>query len=429
MFDQLDRAINGAADQAFESLEALIRAPSTVGREQTALKFFAEEACAVGMEVRQLPFVSGPVLDPCAGVAPATDVMTPTRFQVLAVTPTIDGRPDEPLHLLLNGHMDVVPASSPELWTAPPFEPRRQHGRLYGRGAADMKCGFATGLLALRALREVVPTLFARRRLGFFAAIEEECTGNGTLTALVEHGVTAREVVVLEPTGLGLMTGGVGVLWVEVGIAAAAGHAHAAGDWPTAIDLGMRVVSGLRAWAEALAQAVPEPSLPAGGRHYAVNLGTLHAGDWTSSVPSTARLGLRLGFPRSWSPDEAEGRVREAIAAIAAADPGFRIAPTVTLTGFRARGYLLDSKSPLVRDLAAAHRQAHGVAPPIFSLGSTTDARIYLEAGIPAVCFGPIGHDLHGIDESVELDSIVAAARTLVRFLLWRFGDEAGEGL
>ena len=89
----------------------------------------------------------------------------------------------------------------------------------------------------------------------------------------------------------------------------------------------------------------------------------------------------------------------------------------------RARGYLLDEESALVRDLSAAHADAHGVAPPVFTLGSTTDARTYLnDFNIPALCFGAIAHDIHGIDELVELQSIVDAARTLARFLLIRFG-------
>lgn len=428
MLKQLDHALEIAAPKAFAFLETLIRAPTTLGNEQAALEIFADEAEAVGLAIERLPFSNGSLNDTRAGVAPRADLVTPNRFQVLATTTGQDGPHDSPLHLLLNGHMDVVPAGSPELWTSPPFYPERRGGRLYGRGAADMKCGFATGMLALRALREVAPDLFARRRLGFLAAIEEECTGNGSLRALVEQGVTAREVVVLEPTGLGIMIGGVGVLWVEVGTVAGAGHAHAAGDRTTAVDLGMRVVSGLRAWAVALADEMPEPSLPAGAHPYAVNLGGIHAGDWTSSVPPTARLSLRLGFPRAWTADEAEVRVREAIARIAAVDPDFRAPPTVTLTGFRAEGYLLDADAPLVRDLASAHLDAHGFRPATFTLGSTTDARTYVQAGIPAVCFGPVGHDLHGIDEAVELDSIVAAARTLSRFLIRRFVDDAGEG-
>lgn len=418
MLDQLDHAIEARAEAAFLFLEALVRAPSTVGREADALEVFAREADRVGLGIRRLPFPAGPHPDPRAGVAPPADQVAPDRYQVLAASPG-----EGPLHLLLNGHIDVVPAGSPELWASPPFEPTRRGGRLHGRGAADMKCGFAAGLLAIAALREAAPDLFARRRIGFLAAVEEECTGNGTLHALTEHGVRAAEVVVLESTGLGLLTGGVGVLWVEIAVAARAGHAQSAAGRTTAVDLGMRLVEGLRAWADVLTRDEPEPGLPAGARPYGVNLGGIQAGDWTSSAPSSARLQVRLGYPRGWSPDEAEARVRRTIAALSAADPDFTTPPTVTLTGLRARGYRLEDGSALARDLAAAHRDAHGTVPRSFMLGSTTDARTYVEAGIPAVCYGPTGHDLHGIDEAVELGSIVAAARTLARFLLARFGE------
>jgi acetylornithine deacetylase len=57
----------------------------------------------------------------------------------------------------VNGHIDVVPADQPDLWTSPPFEPRRDGDRLFGRGAGDMKGGFAMGLLAVAALRRAMP--------------------------------------------------------------------------------------------------------------------------------------------------------------------------------------------------------------------------------------------------------------------------------
>ena len=100
-----------------------------------------------------------------------------------------------------------------------------------------------------------------------------------------------------------------------------------------------------------------------------------------------------------------------------------RIPPRVTSTGFRAHGYLLDKDSRLARDLAAAHRQEHRTEPAVYMLPSTTDARLYLnDFNIPALYFGAVAHGMHGIDESVELQSIVDAARTLARFLLNRFG-------
>lgn len=418
MHEALDRAIDSHADAAFAALERLVRAPSTVGREQAALEVFAQEAADAGLAVRRLPFAGGPIHDPRAGIAPTLDAQQSERYQVLASTPG-----EGPLHLLLNGHMDVVPAETPGLWTAPPFEPQRRHGRLYGRGAADMKGGFAAGLLALRALRDVAPGLFACRRLGFLAVIEEECTGNGTLRSLID-GVSAPEVVVLEATDLGLLVGGVGVLWADVTVTTAPGHAQSAGARANAVELAMRLLEGLRRWASDLAASEPEPGLPGMAQPYALNLGRIRAGDWTSSSPATAVLGLRAGFPRRWTPEEAESRLRQAVAGIAAGNPAFLRPPAVTLTGLRARGYLLDPGSDLVRDLSAAHQCAHGVAPEVTMVGSTTDARLYLnDFGIPAVCFGPRGYDLHGIDESVDLQSIVDAARTLARFLQMRFAQ------
>ncbi len=416
MLDRLDGAIEAESERAFAFLEALVRAPSTVGAEQAAMDVFAREAASIGLDIARLPFVSGPRSDPRAGVAPDAATMTPGRFQVLATTPG-----EGTLSLLLNGHMDVVPAETPDLWTTPPFEPARRGGRLHGRGAGDMKSGFAVGILALRALRLVAPDLFARRRLGFLAVVEEECTGNGTLDAITTHGVVAPEVVVLEPTDLALLTGGVGVLWAEIDISSPAGHAYAAGAHPSAIDLGMRLVERLRDWTAELALSEPEPGISDGRQPYSVNLGTIAAGDWISTVPARATLGVRIGFPSGWTVEQAEQRLRYVVAAFAGCYP---IQPRVRLSGFRARGYLLEAEAPLMRDLAAAHEAAHGRSPPLRVLGTTTDARIYInDFGIPAVCFGAVAHAMHGIDESVELASITAAARTLARFILMRFSE------
>ena len=418
MRDHLERAIDEHREAVFAFLESLVRAPSVVGAERAALDIFAREVEALGMTVERLPFPKTPMTDPRAGISSKMPIDA-SRDQVLATT-----RGGRDMLVLLNGHMDVVPAETPELWTTPPFEPVRRVGRLYGRGAADMKSGFAVGILALKALRDVAPDLFADRSLGFLAAIEEECTGNGTLHSIVEHGVIAREVVVLEPTDLGLLLGGVGILWVDITVTAQSGHAHAASS-VNAVELGMRLIQGLRRWAEDLHRAFPEPAMGSNQRAYNVNLGKVHAGDWTSSAPANAVFSVRIGFPRPWTPEEAEENVRAAIAEIAESDTDFLAQPTVALSGFRAKGHLIDASAPLVRDLAAAHQSAHGTLPTAFMLGSTSDARIYLEDfGIPAVCFGAVGHNLHGVDENVELQSIADAALTLALFLLMRFGSK-----
>src|SRR5215207_4838103 len=111
---QLQRAIDAHAERAFVFLEALVRVPSVVGFEQAAMEVFAAEGTDSCLEVERLPFANGPLGDPRAGVAPSTYQVSDGRYQVVATTPG-----DGALLVLLNGHMDVVPADSPHLWTNP----------------------------------------------------------------------------------------------------------------------------------------------------------------------------------------------------------------------------------------------------------------------------------------------------------------------
>lgn len=408
----LDDAVDRHAEHAFGLLADLVAAPSTVGHEQAALGVLEAELVDLGLDVARLPFPAGPLDDPRAGVT-QPGLTSSDRFQLLGRTPGPAG-----LSLLLNGHMDVVPALTPHLWTNPPFTPTRRDGRLHGRGAGDMKGGFAMGCLALRALRDTEPELLDDARLGMLAVVEEECTGNGTIWSAARDGVLADAVVLLEPTDLDVLVAGVGVLWVDVEVLGVSAHAESAHLAVNPIDLGMALVEGLRAWCADLAAAHPDPALADVPSPYNLNLGGVQSGDWHSSVPASAMLRLRVGYPRAWTLDEAEQRVRAEVAELASADPRFTVTPSVRAAGLRARGYALDAGHPLVAALTAAHVEAHGRTPRAVGIGSTTDARTYLnDHGVPAVCFGAVAHDIHGIDESVDLASIVDGARTLARFM------------
>ncbi len=412
----LDAAIGGLAEDAFAFLERLVAAPSTVGAEAAAQQVVLAKLARLGFQASPVPVSEDIAADPVAGV-PQTPYAG--RSNVIGHLDTGPGP-----SLLLNGHIDVVPAE-PGLWSVPPFQPARHGGWLTGRGAGDMKGGFALAALALAALNQAVPG-WLRGRLSFASVIEEECTGNGTLAA-ARAGVLADAAVLLEPTDLGLLLGGVGILWAELTVPGRGAHAESAHRAVNPVDLALRLISSVRALETQMALDLSGPFAEL-DRACAVNVGTLRAGDWPSSVPGEAVVGLRVGFPPGWTPDEALKRVTDAVAAAAAADPWLTShPPRVRASGFRAEGYLLDAGHPLATALAGAHEAAHGTAPERFVLGSTTDARIYLnQFGMPAIAYGPRARNIHGADEGVELDSIVAGARTLARFLVRYY---AGGGL
>jgi acetylornithine deacetylase len=400
---ELDAAIDRGAEQAFGFLAELVEQPSTLGAERGALEVAAAELDRLGFGIEWLPIPSDIGDDPAAGVPPTADG---PREVLVARRP---GRAaDSARSLLLNGHLDVVPSGDPGLWSLAPFTPVTRDGWMHGRGAGDMKSGWAMASLALSALLDAADPAGDLTVVG---VIEEECTGNGTL-ASVRAGVLADAVVLPEPTDLTLLTSGLGVLWLDIGVTGTQGHALAASDGVSALDAGLAVLVALRAVAAELNAGQDE-------NPYQLNVGTFQAGDWRSTVPGRATLGIRIGIPADWEPDHGTRWLTERLLAHLTDHPWLaEHPPTVTPSGFRAHGYALADDSELGRAVAAAHREVHGADPTVVGSTGTTDARFYLnEGGVPTLCYGPRVRGMHGIDEAVELDSIVAGARVLARFM------------
>jgi len=409
---ELDARIAANAENAFAFLERLVAEPSVVGAEQSAEEVLADELVGLGFEIERLSIPSDIATLPGAGVPLRS---YDGRYDLVARR-SGSGAAGGP-SLLLNGHIDVVPAEEPGQWTTPPFAPQRRDGWLYGRGAADMKCGFAMGVLAIRSLLEVAPDAIGGP-LTVLAAIEEECTGNGSLAA-AERGVLADAVVLLEPTDLDLLLGGVGILWLEVTVTGRAAHAEAAGSAINAVEAAFPLIAALRRFEDELNTTERDPRIVGTTRPFAVNVGRFAGGDWGSSVPAVARFEVRVGFPWTWTVARAEATVRERLAEAARGDLWLAAhPPAIRASGFRAEGYDLPADAPLAQLLGAAHRAAHGSDPGTVVMGTTTDARTYINRyATPAICYGPRTTQMHGIDEGVELASIVDGARTLARFI------------
>lgn len=418
---QLDDAVAACAPDALTLLEDLVRADSTVGREAPALEVLAFALEDLGFEIERLPLPDSIAADPVAGVSPLSST---GRYDLVGRR---RGSGSDAPSLLINGHIDVVPAEDAGGWTSPPFVPTTRDGWLFGRGAGDMKCGFAMGLLAVRALDAVQPG-WQRGDLTVLAVIEEECTGNGTLAA-GRAGVLADAAVLLECTNLELLLAGIAIVWIEIEVDGRAGHAEASGSSVNPILASVAVLEGLRR----LEQRMNDRHRDGGGdpvfadieAPYAVNVGRFTSGSWASSVPEVARIEVRVGHPATWSADEALEQVRLAVLDASADDPWLiEHPPRYRFSGYRAERYAQDPAHPLVQRFVRAHEAAHGSTPPSIAIGSTTDARYYVnQFGIPALAYGPRVRNIHGVDEAVEVSSIVDGARTLVRFLLDHYGE------
>ena len=407
----IDSAIERHADTAFEFLVQLVATPSVSGDEVAAQAVVADWFERAGMSVGSVEIPDGTADDRAAGYSESS---YSERHNVLAMSPSHD-RPQ----LLLNGHIDTVPADSADQWQSAPFSPRRDGDRLYGRGVGDMKCGFAMAWLALKAVGDAAPSVLDQP-IGFLSVIEEESTGNGTLGSL-RAGVIPEGVIVCEPTNLSIMLACPGVIWVEITIEGLGGHAEVSGDSAHPVVAAMRILDAIYAFAEALNRDYPDPLIVDLDHPYNVNVGRLRGGDWPSSIPTRLTIGLRVGFPRVWPVKVAEDLIRSTVAD---AVGGETYSVAVRFNGLRARGYSLPANHDLADRMDRAHSDAMGAAPARTAMAATTDARFYInEYEIPALAYGPTTGRIHGVDEYVELPSVVDGARTLARFLIDYFEE------
>ena len=394
------RAVERGLDETVDFLAELVRVPSLLGVEEPAQALVEARLGDLGFDVRSV------VPDP-ARLAEVSHSGIPLldyegRRSLVGTLAGGVGR-----SLILNGHVDVVSAEPVERWTHDPFGAEVVDGRMYGRGACDMKGGIAAMLLGVESALSAGPLPGA---LVYQSVIEEECTGNGALAACLA-GPPADAALIAEPTNGGMDLVAVGVLWARITLSADARHASDADRGGNPIEAAFPVISALHEL-EAELNADPDPELAELEHPYLLNVGALHAGDWASMTPGKAVLDVRLGFPIRMSPAEAQERLR---AAVLSAAPSAR----VEFRGFRARGYAFDPESRFVRLLGDCHEEARGGRPRPEPSRATTDLRFFEGE---AVCYGPTGDGLHGVDEWVDLESIADVA-TVLALVIRRWAD------
>ncbi len=331
------------------------------------------------------------------------------------VVGTLEGRAPG-RSLMFCGHTDTVGVAG----MARPFDPAERDGRVYGRGSQDMKSGVAAMIGAARVIAESGG--LASGRLVIACVADEEHASVGA-DALVTRW-RADGAVVTEPTDLGVAVAHKGFEWVEVETEGRAAHGSRPKDGRDAIRLMGRVLQELDALDHRL------QSLPA---HRLLGTASLHAsliegGRELSSYPDRCHLQME----RRTLPAERTGIAGDEVDAILsrlrAADPEFRAAQRVL---FARSPYEIPADHALPLAMLSALTSAAPDAPdapaapaapdapdapdaPVIGMSFWTDAAILGGAGIPSILFGPTGAGLHGIEEWVDVRSVLTCRDALV---------------
>jgi acetylornithine deacetylase len=301
----------------------------------------------------------------------AVDVreVTPGRPNVIARIGPTGRRP-----LVLNGHLDVV---GTEGMTHPPFEPREVDGRLYGRGANDMKGGVAA--MCVAAAR-VAARGELDSELIITAVCDEEYRSLGT-SALVADGLRASAAIVTEPTRLAICPAHKGFVWFDVDVAGHAAHGSRPDVGVDAIAHAGLLLAALLDHGDGALAARAHPLLGAPSLHAS----TITGGTGWSTYPAHCALQVERRTIPGETGEQARRELQGLIDQLAASRRGF--AATLALhTEQPPNDVPVDA--PIVRALQQALVAAE-LPPSIDGLSCWTDAALLSAAGIPAICFGP----------------------------------------
>ncbi len=355
-----------------------------------------------------------------AAAAPDAPGQEVARDEAWGVVGTLSGTDDGDPALVLCGHTDVVPTGDRALWAGDPFTPRLSGGAVHGRGTCDMKGGLVSALAALAAVRAAGVRL--RRPVAVHAVVGEEDGGLGAWATLA-RGHRGDACVIPEPTDGAVVTAAAGALTFRLEVTGAAAHAAMRDRGVSAVELFAHVHADLRAF-EAERQRDADPRF-AGERYpFGISIGTVHAGDWASSVPdrlvAEGRYGVRLGEPVA----AARARFEARVAAACAGHPWLARHPvTVTWTGGAFASGSLPPGDALLGQVRGAVVDAGGAPPPERAVPAGTDLRLYAAAGIPTLHLGPGDlHLAHGPAERVPVAEVTAVARALALLTLRRCG-------
>jgi acetylornithine deacetylase/succinyl-diaminopimelate desuccinylase-like protein len=387
-------------DQVIDNARALIAVPSP----NPPLATGAVAAVAAALLRQQAPGVELALCEAGEGVVNL----------VARVTGSAPGR-----RLVLNGHLDTYPVNEALPWTVDPLGGLVQDGRLYGRGAADMKGGIAASMTAL-ALLAAHRGLWRGEAVLALAGDEESMGQRGTKW-LIDNVACARgDAVIIGDAGSPAVVrfGEKGFLWIEIEAVGKAAHgAH--------VHLGINAIDRLRGALDALAalrdlpvcapdavtraiaaaRAVSEPLSGVGEcetlSRVTVNIGHVTGGTSMNLVPAHARAGVDIRLPVGVASNEIETRFAAALAGMEGIS--WRVLRRYEAS-YTAPG------SEIVGTVAAAAREVLGQPPAINMRVGGSDSRLYRLANIPTVVYGPTPFNMGSADEYALVDELHAVA-------------------
>ena len=326
--------------------------------------------------------------------------------------------------LLLNGHTDTVPNGPDDAWEHRPLSADIDGGRLYGRGASDMKSGVAAIIMAAKCFLAAGFRPKGDVILDF--VVDEELSGHGTLDTIL-RGYTADAGICCETSGNAIQPGCIGRIWFEILVRGKAAGIQRRYRGVNAIDLGYKIVQAVADLEKKRLETVSHPLYPKIVDAIPCMVGSMEAGSFPSAFPDTCVLKGSLATVPGEDHDAAKQSLVDQVAQAAAEDPWMKDhLPEVRFVGYYAEAAAVDADHAIVKTVANAYQEVSGNAPEISGRQGAADTRFLNGfADIPTVIFGPgPTTQMHANNEWVAVEDVIDATKTLTLSIMDWCGAE-----
>ncbi|MBD3206818.1 ArgE/DapE family deacylase [Candidatus Bathyarchaeota archaeon] len=322
------------------------------------------------------------------------------------------GKKRDHRRLILNGHMDVFPVKSRDGWSYPPWGGEMEKGKIYGRGACDMKAGTVSLIYTYLTLREQTNELEGGATL---IIVSDEETGGRLGSGWVLDNIPEAMgdcCISAEPSSPGTIRfGEKGILWLKISVTSKGGH----GAYPhlseNPVKIASKIITDLESLGELEAdypenllaalqegKNAAEKALGNGGaevmRRLTVNIGKIEGGVKVNVIPRECSFEVDLRIPPGLSREQILPEVEEIL----------KRYPSVSLEETRYDGPLWSLPDSEMALMLRKNSQLMGIDPlPIVSLGGS-DLKFWRKKGVPSYYYGPTNHGMGTTDEYVEVE-------------------------
>lgn len=302
--------------------------------------------------------------------------------------------------LMLYAHLDTVGTAGMES----PFVPVKRDGRLFGRGAYDMKAGLVACLEAARTLADRAERL--RGDLYVVAVADEEEASRGMMDVL--EACRPDAAIVTEPTELALCLAHKGFCWIEVRTEGRAAHGS---RFREGIDANLRMGRVLGALAELerrLRESTPHPLVGPPTLHVPV----IEGGSGSSTYAASCRIEIERRTIPGETPDDAMAEVEAILARLRAEDSELRVTASLLLSR---PPFEVPADADIVRSVDRAAADVLGRPPERIGHSFWMDAALLADAGVETAVFGHSGGGAHAAEEWVDIESMYRLTEILTR--------------